>query len=299
MFHAHIKIKVPLHCHDTLFDDLFSIIEKTDTQYNSYSPGSFIDRINKNAGLFVETDETTVRLLERAKEFSEIFGGKYDITAMPLIRLWGFYDKAKKTHIPSEKELSETIKKVDYRKIETEGSRVRIAKDQEIITGSFIKAFAVDKAIDKLKQEGVADAVINAGGSTIMAINDDRHTHWNINVTKPATSDDELMKLKISNRCFSTSAQGNTFVEIGGKRYSHILNPLTGYPCDNLQTGVITGDCFSGDIISTGLFCTSPDNFDATMRKLSEQEDTEAFLIDKNNKIRYSKNLEQYIDKSL
>lgn len=61
--------------------------------YNSYSKNSYIDKINKNNGKFVQVNEETVNLLEKVVHFSEIMNGEYDITIMPLIKLWGFIKK--------------------------------------------------------------------------------------------------------------------------------------------------------------------------------------------------------------
>ena len=93
LFPSNIKIKIPDRYEEKLFDEFFSVLEEVNRKYNSYSKNSFIDKINKNAGNFVEVDNETVEMLEKIKYFSDILGGEYDITVMPLIRLWGFYKK--------------------------------------------------------------------------------------------------------------------------------------------------------------------------------------------------------------
>ncbi len=294
LFHAHIKIKIPVFCEESLFDELFAILEDVDNLYNSYSEGSFFDLINKNAGQFVEVDEETISLLKQLIYFSDLFNGEYDITIMPLVRLWGFY-KNEEQRLPLKEEIKAIKKLVDYRKIEIEGSRVRIAEGQEIITGSFMKSYAVDKLVQKMRKEGITDAIINAGGSTIKTLNNNVHPFWVINVENSLKINDGLFKLKVSNACFSTSAQTKTFVEISGKKYGHIINPLTGYPSENKQIGIISTNCFVGDIISTGLYNQTLDGFTEKMRLLSNQFDVSGFLIDKNNSIRLTEGFEKYI----
>lgn len=73
LFHAHIKIKIPVFCDESLFDELFAVLEDVDKHYNSYSEGSFFDLINKNAGQFVEVDEETISLLKQLIYFSDLF----------------------------------------------------------------------------------------------------------------------------------------------------------------------------------------------------------------------------------
>ena len=76
-------------------------------RYNSYSENSYIDKINKNSGHFVKVDIETVEILRKVIHLSKIIGGEYDITIMPLIRLWGFYKKNLKS-VPDEKEIQKT-----------------------------------------------------------------------------------------------------------------------------------------------------------------------------------------------
>lgn len=294
LFHAHIKIKIPVFCDESLFDELFAVLEDVDKHYNSYSEGSFFDLINKNAGQFVEVDEETISLLRQLIYFSDLFDGGYDITVMPLVRLWGFY-KDEEPRLPLKEEIKATKKLVNYKKIEIEGTKAKIAEGQEIITGSFMKSYAVDKLVQKMRKEGITDAIINAGGSTIKALNNNVHPYWIINVENSLKKDDSLFKLKVSNTCFSTSAQTKTFVEIGSKRYGHIIDPVTGYPSENKQIGIISTNCFVGDIISTGLYNQTLDGFTEKMKLLSTQFEVSGFLMDKNNSVRFSEGFEKYI----
>ena len=95
LFHTNIKIKIPeVYYTETVFDELYGILEDVNEKYNSYSENSFIDRINKNNGNFVEVNEEMIEILEKVVHFSDIMNGEYDITIMPLIKLWGFYKKS-------------------------------------------------------------------------------------------------------------------------------------------------------------------------------------------------------------
>lgn len=287
LFHAHIKIKISAFYENSIFDELFAVVEDVDKKYNSYQPDSYVDLINKNAGSFVEVDDETVYILRQVINLSEHFGGVYDITIMPLIRLWGFY-KDDQRRVPSIKEIEDVQKLVDYKKIVIEGNKVKIDKGQEIITGSFIKAYAVDKLVEKMLEIGISDAIINAGGSTIRAVNDEAHPSWQVIVRHP-DNDEQLLSLAINNQCYSTSSQSKTFVSIEGKQYGHILNPLTGFPSENKQVGIISDSCMVGDIVSTGLFNETPSGFSEKMERLSSHYDIAGFMIDQNDKITYLK----------
>ena len=88
LFHTKIKLKFSVFYDDSMFDELYNIMEETDKLYNSYSKESFIDKINKNAGKYVDVDSETIYLIKRTIELSDCFDGEFDITVMPLIQLW-------------------------------------------------------------------------------------------------------------------------------------------------------------------------------------------------------------------
>ena len=312
LFHSDIKIKIPEIYDDSIFDKLFGILENVDEKYNSYSENSYIDKINKNSGHFVKVNDETIKILSKIIHLSKIIGGEYDITIMPLIRLWGFYKQ--NPILPSLDKIKKVKRLVDYKKIiiDKKRNRVKIEKNQEIITGSFIKAYAIEKIVEEMKKIGIKDAIVNAGGSSIIAINE-----WGIITENPeeereilrnekgmpikitqnqyAGNDEynDLFEIKIKNKTFSTSNQKNTYILINNEKYGHIISPKTGFPSQNKQVGVITENAFFGDIISTGLYNQTPCKFYEIMGKLSKEMEISGFLIDKDGEIFYF-NMEKY-----
>jgi len=312
LFHSDIKIKIPEIYDDSIFDKLFGILEDIDEKYNSYSENSYIDKINKNSGHFVKVNDETIKILSKIIHLSKIIGGEYDITIMPLIRLWGFYKQ--NPILPSLDKIKKVKRLVDYKKIiiDKKRNRVKIEKNQEIITGSFIKAYAIEKIVEEMKKIGIKDAIVNAGGSSIIAINE-----WGIIAENPeeereilrnekgmpikitqnqyAGNDEynDLFEIKIKNKSFSTSNQKNTYILINNEKYGHIISPKTGFPSQNKQVGVIIENAFFGDIISTGLYNQTPCKFYEIMGKLSKEMEISGFLIDKDGEIFYF-NMEKY-----
>ena len=306
LFHSDIKIKIPEIYDDSIFDKLFGILENVDEKYNSYSENSYIDKINKNSGHFVKVNDETIEILSKIIHLSKIIGGEYDITIMPLIRLWGFYKQ--NPILPSLDKIKKAKRLVDYKKIiiDKKRNRVKIEKNQEIITGSFIKAYAIEKIVEEMKKIGIKDAIVNAGGSSIIAINE-----WGIITENPEeereilrnekgmpikitqnqyVGNDEyndLFEIKIKNKSFSTSNQKNTYLLINNEKYGHIISPKTGFPSQNKQVGIITKSAFFGDIISTGMYNQTPEKFYEIMGKLSEEMEISGFLINKAGKIFY------------
>ena len=284
LFHSDIKIKIPEIYDDSVFDDLFGILEEVNKRYNSYSENSYIDKINKNSGHFVKVDIETVEILRKVIHLSKIIGGEYDITIMPLIRLWGFYKQ--NPVLPCFEKIKKVKRLVDYKKI------------------------VIDKKRNRVKI-GIKDAIVNAGGSSIIAIDewgiiaenpeDEKEVLRNINgmpvrITKyeySGNGDNDLFEIKIKNMSYSTSNQKNTYLMINNEKYGHIISPKTGFPSQNKQVGVITENAFFGDIISTGLYNQTPEGFYEIMEKLSCEMEISGFLIDKSGKIHYF-NMEKY-----
>ena len=311
LFHSDIKIKIPEIYDDSVFDDLFGILEDVNKRYNSYSENLYIDKVNKNSGYFVKADIETVEILRKIIHMSKIIGGEYDITIMPLIRLWGFYKQ--NPVLPYFEKIKKVKRLVDYKKIviDRKRNRVRIGKNQEIITGSFIKAYAIEKMVEEMKKIGIKDAIVNAGGSSIIAIDewgiiaenpeDEKEVLRNVNgmptrITKykySGNGNNDLFEIKIKNMSYSTSNQKNIYLIIDNEKYGHIISPKTGFPSQNKQVGVITENAFFGDIISTGLYNQTPEGFYEIMEKLSCEMEISGFLIDKSGKIHYF-NMEKY-----
>ncbi len=280
LFHCDIKVKIPDTFKAEILDQAFAILEHIDTRYNSYSENSSLDLLNKSAGNFVSLDESAIFILRNVCKISNLTNGAYDITSLPLLKLWGFYSDGRK-NVPSNAEISNALTNVDYKKIGILGNQARIGHGQQIVSGSFIKAFAVDMLKSWFRQNGISDAMINAGGSSISAISD-VGTNWRVNIPHPAKTDTTLLSLPIENQTFSLSATSNNSIEISGQKFGHILNAKTGKPSSNLQVGVLSASAFLGDAISTALFACKASDFEKTVYRLQQHFDFEAYLIDQN-----------------
>nr|WP_322626457.1 FAD:protein FMN transferase [uncultured Flavobacterium sp.] len=267
LFHCNVKVKIPEQYGEMLLDECFALLSTIDRKYNSYQPGSIFHQINHTAGNWITIDNDCRYIIKNLLQASDCTKGIYDVTCMPLLRLWGFYHKDNLS-VPSKSAINVALEKVDYRKIELKEDKVRISHGQEIITGSFIKSFAVDKLISFLKSKGITDAVVNAGGSTIYGINDETHPTWKINIPNVNDAKETLRQITISNQCFSLSACANNNIVINGKKYGHILNSKTGYPVSTMQVGVWSNEAFLGDVLSTALFAVERNNLTETTKRL-------------------------------
>lgn len=262
-----------------LLEECFTILENIERQYNSYVPGSYFFQLNENAGRWIHIDETTRYLLEETIVMNRHSCGTFDITIMPLLRFWGFYHNDAQKLLPSQEKIKESLKFVDSGLIEFNGNQARLAVGQELVTGSFIKAYAIDQVVSFLKARGVKDALINAGGSTIVALNDEENPYWEISIPYPHNTQTELMRLRLSNSCLSLSGRSSHYVLINGKQYGHIINARTGLPSANWQAAVLTSEAFAGDLLATSLFALDETDVPVFVSKLSKYDQFQYYLI--------------------
>jgi len=279
LFYCRIRIKIPAQYSESLLNACFERLEWIDRRYNAYQYGSYFEQINRYAGQWVQVDQACLHMLHTTTMLSAITQGSYDITCMPWIRLWGFYKKIQHT-IPTADAIAGQRARVNYKNIEIQGHSVRIAKGQEICTGSFIKAYAVDQAIAFLKSNGVTDALINAGGSTIIGINDRSHDSWKIHIPSAFTPGEYTDRLELGNQCFSLSGRLNSQVTLAGKSFGHIVNSKTGYPATTAQVGLLTDTAFLGDVLSTALFTVDAKAFIPTLESLQKQIDFRYYRLE-------------------
>jgi len=281
IFHCHIKIKIPLAFGEALLEQCFQLLRTIDATYNSYQPHSYIGRLNRCAGNALEVDATCIQLIQSANTLSKLTDGQFDISCMALIRLWGFY-KQEVSQIPTADEISACLKKVDYQSILIEGNQIQIAPQQEIITASFLKSYAVDQVIAFLRRHGVSDALINAGGSTIAALNNASHPEWKIYIPDPFNLGTYSKQIRLSNACFSLSGSAHNHIVIQDQVFGHIINAKTGYPSETAQLGVLSAEAALGDMLSTALFSLSDTDFPSYLNKLKNHYDFSYFRIARN-----------------
>jgi len=232
----------------------FTEMEKLDKLLSKYNPDSEISQLNKNGSMKVSKD--TFDIMKKSKFFWEKSSGLFDITVGPLVDLWGFTDRNFK--IPSDEQIKETLKIVGSDKIilHEENSMVELAVvGMKLDLGAIAKGYAVDAAAQKLKENSIDSALINAGGN-IYCIGDNNGKPWNIAVKNPFEANEYAGEIQIKDRAVATSGDYEQFFIMGGNNYTHIINPKTGYPVkSNLSSVTVTAsDATTADALSTILF---------------------------------------------
>ena len=220
-------------------------IERIENLISEWRPETQISEVNRNAGKKpVKVDKEVFELTKKAIWFSHISNGAFDISIVALDKIW-FFDGSMED-LPSKREIKKSIAKVNYKNIilDSVNSTIFLSKKgMKIGFGSIGKGYAADKARQLMQSLGVKAGLINASGDMASWGNQLNGKPWRIGVNNPFETGETIEILEFSNnKAVATSGSYEKFVEINDKRYSHIINPKTGYPSTGITSVTIIGE---------------------------------------------------------
>ncbi len=236
-------------------DHAFKRMEEIAKKFDAHNETSPVYAFNHNSIAIVDPEILLVARL--ALDVSKGSSGAFDITIYPLVKLWDFYKEKKQ--VPSENEIKEVLNNVGYQYlIIKDGKLSSDKKGIAIDFGGIAKGYAVDQAREVLKKDGLKSAMIDAGGS-ICAIGTNKGKPWKVGLQHPR-KEGIFGFVEVCDTALNTSGDYRRFFKVGGKRYSHILNPKTGYPVDEFSSvTVIYPNSTLSDAWSTAVFVLGKD----------------------------------------
>ncbi len=158
-------------------------LHRIEKQLNYYSNDSELYTLNKNKEL-QNPSKDLFQNIEKANYYGNLSDGAFDITVQPILNLYSKTFSQEKRP-PTNAEIKQELKKIDYKKINLSKDKIRIANDQEITLGGIAKGYAVEKMIDILEQNNISIALINAGGNMRAIGNKQDGTNWTIALENP------------------------------------------------------------------------------------------------------------------
>jgi len=235
----------------------FKEMERIEKVFSKFNKNSEVSNINRLAGLEkVAASEEVFKLTEKSVYYSRISDGAFDITVAPLMEIWGFVRRHKS--IPDKETIENALEGVGYKNIELDPKKLSVKflnKKTKIDFGGIAKGYAVDRAKDVLVSRGIKNGLVNLGGNIFALGSAPGNKAWKIGVEDPRNKGKLLRSFELTNRAMSTSGNYERFFEIGGKRYSHIINPLTGEPCQGIISVTVAADSAEqADGLSTAIF---------------------------------------------
>jgi thiamine biosynthesis lipoprotein len=244
---------------DALLDFAVNRVREIDDIMSAFKPLSDISRLNQSAGEQpVPINPDTLYLLDYAKKISEMSEGAFDITIRPLVELWGISKKL--NFIPTQGEIDEAKKLVDYRDIELDksaGTAFLKKKGQAIDLGGIAKGYAAEEVKRILIEGGVTGSLINLGGNIITIGSQPDDQPWIVGIQNPSADTGEYFGvISTLDETIVTSGSNERFFIKDGVRYHHIIDPGTGKPAQSglLSVTLVCDNSVDADALSTVVF---------------------------------------------
>ncbi len=276
---------------NTYIDIAINEITRIENLISSWDPNSQTSKINSNAGIkAVKVDQELFDLIKRSLSITKLTDGAFDISYASLDRIWKF--DGSMTKMPSETDIASSVSKVGYQNIELDDSNSTVylkLKGMKLGFGAIGKGYAADKAKSLLIEKGVVSGIINASGDMTTWGKQTNGEEWKVAITNPLNKNKAFALLPITDGAVVTSGNYEKYVNFNGKRYTHIIDPRTGYP----STGIISVTVFApkaelADALSTSVFVMGKE---VGLNRINQLPNIECIIIDEDGNIFTSTNI--------
>jgi FAD:protein FMN transferase len=243
---------------------------------SSYRRDRVVSRLGDQAGVApMAVTPDTYRVLSLSKHFGDLSGGAFDVTVAPLVSLWGFNGAPAPDELPSEQEIRERQNLVDYRRLVLrDGTAYLPVQGMTVDVGAIGKGYAVDRAYDDCLNAGIRDFLIDFSGNMRAAGRPAWGEKWGVGVRDPFDRSRIIGRIALaSGMALATSGDYERFVTIANQRFSHIIDPRTGYPVAGAASvTVLCPDATSADALSTAFFVVGLEGAGELLKKVPSAE---------------------------
>ncbi|MBI4822887.1 MAG: FAD:protein FMN transferase [Nitrospirae bacterium] len=270
---------------ESAIDSAFERIKEIEGLINFWSPRSEVSALNSAAGREkVKVSPVTLDMVEKALYISRKTEGGFDATIGPIIRLYDFKKKTK----PSDSSIKEKLTLIGFRNVFTDKNKSTVylgKKGMSFDTGGIAKGYAADVAVEVLKRKGIKGGIVAVSGDIKTFGLKPDGLPWLVGIKnpRPKSKDDEIMAtIELQDSAISTSGDYERFFMENGRRYHHIIDPMTGIPASGCQSvSVISKEGALSDGFSTGIFVMGPERGMRLLRELG----FDGIIIDTEGKI--------------
>ena len=241
-------------------------------------------KLNHANGQPFTVSSETANLIQDGIHYSELSGGAFDLTIEPVSALWDF--KADKPTVPSSDAIAQAVSHVDYTKVDIQDNTVTLEDPEAgIDLGAIAKGYIADQVKTYLKKQGIKHAIINLGGNVDVIGTKPDGSKYNIGIQKPFDESGEaITSVQLKDQTVVTSGIYERYFKKNGKLYHHILDPRTGYPCENnlYSVSIITDSSTKADALSTTCFLLG---YEKGMELIQSMDGVEAIFITDDEKV--------------
>lgn len=224
-------------------DEIIAEIRRIEYLISDWKSETQISEVNRNAGISpVKVDQEVLELTKRAIHLSEITNGAFDISFAAMDRIWKFDGSMEE--MPTDEAIKKSVEKVDYKNIVLDSVDNTIflrLPGMKIGFGALGEGYAADRCKALMLKKGVQAGIINGTGDMNTWGKQLNGKPWNIAIKNPFKANQLLSVISLNEGAITTSGSYEKFVEFYGKRYSHIINPKTGYPATGLISVTVLG----------------------------------------------------------
>jgi thiamine biosynthesis lipoprotein len=259
--------------------EIDSLLDAFDMSASVYQPSSVISLVNSNQSDTV--DEIFREVFLKGIEVAQITDGAFDMTVMPLVNAWGFGFKDPEM-LPEDK-VDSIMQYVGYKKVSLNGDRIIKTNENVMIDFNAIaQGYSVDLVGSFLEEQGIENYLVDIGGEVLANGKKPGLGLWKVGIEKPTENSTSPRTIKavvsLKNRALATSGNYRKYYEKNGVRYSHTINPKTGYPVKHfmLSASVMARDAATADAFATAFMVMG---LDKAKEMVAQRDDLEAYFI--------------------
>ncbi len=267
-------------------------VKRIEALLTTYADSSQTNLINRNAGVEpVKVDQEVFNLIERCIKISRLTQGAFDITYGSLDKRFWNFDK-NMTALPSRATAKQLVRLINYENIILDSASTTVylkQKGMRIGFGGIGKGYAADRAKDVMQKEGVRNGIVNAAGDLTVWGTQANGKPWTIGIAAPDCKHLPFASLALSDISVATSGNYEKFVVIDGVKYSHTIDPKTGYPVRGIKSvTIISSSAEVADALATPVTVMG---IKAGLNLINQLKNVGCIIIDDNDTIYTSKNI--------
>ncbi|OQY20247.1 MAG: FAD:protein FMN transferase ApbE [Desulfobacteraceae bacterium 4572_35.1] len=265
-----------------LIDQRLSEIDHRMSTYKQDSELSLFNRFPDKQWMPISSE--LLYVVKTGQELSRRTNGAFDMTVGKLVNLWGFGPSTKEKIIPNQLQINNLLQYCGYEKIQLKTQPPAIIKESNNIfldLSAIAKGYAVDAVAKVILNNDINNFLVEVGGEIITKGHKINNMPWVVGIETPVSNKRKIRKkLHLNGAAMATSGDYRNFFDYGGKRYSHTIDPRTGYPVKHTLASVtvVSGSCMKADGLATAFMVMGPEkglNF-------SEKNNIAIFMIIKN-----------------
>jgi thiamine biosynthesis lipoprotein len=210
-------------------------VRRLERKYSRYRDDSTTAAINRSAGdaQGLEVDDETAALLDYAGICWEQSGGLFDITSGVLRRAWDF----KSSRLPAQAEIDALRPRIGWQRVRWRRPRLALpVAGMELDFGGYVKEYAADRVAELCRARGARAGLVDLGGDLCVIGPHPDGEPWRVGIRHPRRPEQAMATLELASGGIATSGDYERFMVVGGRRYAHILSPLTGWPVEGLAS---------------------------------------------------------------